>query len=414
MRRRCGCCGNRFAGIEWSLRQGRRRESAHLEVPVCPRAGIDDPRRRAIECLPKLVAGDMLPDDLPILLASVSHGAGHESDRIRQRLLGVLEPDDSLRRLCCSRRHWNGFHKLRPRSRSLDHGKSRNLGSRSRVTALTASTRRNFMSAGSSRRFPSSKQDRALRVISGLNEAPYGFCAAVNANGKPTPPRRARASMSRRSGVSARTCETDALVPAKSSSEAISRPLSFATRSGARRPSSGTPKKGHVDGSAPIHGHGERIPLTLNDFGADQERQPTLQCGEVDGPAAEEVEINGCTMTQMQRRRGCTVRCEPIRHSAQLFPKPPPRLRRHVQPRQQFPHAQQPFEPACPPTFSRSMQRAGRCSQTRAARPGLCLPRAAVSPKPPHQRHAQPARRPEAARACSMKLRTTVERSSTR
>src|SRR5487761_1051049 len=87
-----------------------RRKSAHLKVPIGPRAGIDYPRRRSIERLPHLLVGNVLPDNTHVLVAGAAHCVSHEPDGVRERLLGVLEPDDSAGHLQHLSRSRNGPH----------------------------------------------------------------------------------------------------------------------------------------------------------------------------------------------------------------------------------------------------------------------------------------------------------------
>src|SRR5271168_4369030 len=67
--------------------------AADHHVPIGPRAFIDDPRWRAVQCFAEVIRTEIAPHYGDVLDRAIGHQIGEKADRIGQCLFGGLEPD---------------------------------------------------------------------------------------------------------------------------------------------------------------------------------------------------------------------------------------------------------------------------------------------------------------------------------
>jgi len=120
----------------------------------------------------KVVVANVSAYYLHIFMARVGHCVRHEADCVGERMLGRFKPNDSTRDFQGKPRDRYGLHNSCPLSLSITRVPRSNPGSRSRSTSRAAPAKRCFNSSGKSRRLPSSKYDKAFKVISGLKPGP--------------------------------------------------------------------------------------------------------------------------------------------------------------------------------------------------------------------------------------------------
>jgi len=78
-----------------ALWHGRRRMSPRLEMPVIPRALVENSRRRLFQRFPEALEADITHHDRDFICRAVRHQICEKADRICQRTLGRFEPNNS-------------------------------------------------------------------------------------------------------------------------------------------------------------------------------------------------------------------------------------------------------------------------------------------------------------------------------
>src|SRR5207244_2937253 len=90
-------------------------------------------------------------------------------------------------------------------------------------------------------------------------------------------------------------------------------------------------KERHQHRAAAFHSAGQRMTYNLHRLGPGEIGNATSQCGGIERPPREEIEINRLPMPQPQRQRRSAVEREMIGRGVKLRPEHPLRRRQYVE-----------------------------------------------------------------------------------